>query len=342
MTSTNRDPSTDSESNRVIGIALLAFVPVAFLAVFAIFNFGSENDNRIRETAQVDTQQASTKSSTVSLTEFSVEPNKTVDIVGDDSAPVREPPSAILFSSIAREDPLRAISLLNSVKNDVDNVSAIVRRIVHEWSAQDSDAAADWIVEHYAIDDPLRYTLLKNTLPQLASQDPDKAFKLAIKQPNPDEGPGLDFLVFQEVVLSGELELAKNLLPQVTESTKTYAYEEIGTAMIRKSKIEDALEIGEDLIGPNQVSYYNHVMEVWAEHKPTNLYESLDNLPTSKVKSSAALQLVLSNKDEPVLTDDQIAHAKTFLNSVDKDRLQSVDNRYKSLESVILNGSHVE
>ncbi len=98
MTSTNGGPSTDSESNRVIGIALLAFVPLAFLAVFAIFNFGSDNDNRTRETALVDTQQASTKNSTVSLTEISVKQNTTVDKIGDDSAAVREPPSAALFS----------------------------------------------------------------------------------------------------------------------------------------------------------------------------------------------------------------------------------------------------
>ena len=338
MTSTNGDPSTDSESDRVIGIALLAFVPLGFLAVFAIYNFGSDNDNR----TQVDTQQDSTKSSTFSLTEISLKPSKTVDIVEDDIEAVREPPSVTLFSSIARKDPLRAISLLNSVKYDVDNVSAIVRRIVHEWSAQDPDTAADWIVEHYAIDDPLRYTLLKKTLLQLANQEPDKAFKLAIEQPNPDEGPGLDFLVFQEVVLSGEIELAKDLLPQVNESTKTYAYEEIGSAMIRKSMIESALEIGEDLIGPNRVSYYNQVLEVWAEHNPNNLFESLDKLPTSRVKSTAAKQLLLNNRDEPILNDDQIALAKTFLNSADKSHLQSMDYRYKSLESVILKGSHFD
>lgn len=171
---------------------------------------------------------------------------------------------------------------------------------------------------------------IENTSPQLASQASDKAFTLAVEQPNPDEGSGLDFLVFQEAVLLGEIELAKNLLPQVNESSKSYAYEEIGTAMIRKSMIEDALEIGADLIGPNQVSYYNRVMEVWAKHKPKNLYESLDNVPTSTVKSSAAMQLVLNNRDGPILTDDQIAHAKTFLNSTDKNHLQDVNDRYKS------------
>ena len=68
------------------------------------------------------------------------------------------------------------------------------------------------------------------------------------------------------------------------------------------------------------------MMASWASISPKNLYESLEDLPTSSLKSIAALKLITINRNEPVLTDEQIKHARTFLSSDDETTLKRLDN----------------
>ena len=97
--------------------------------------------------------------------------------------------------------------------------------------------------------------------------------------------------------------------------------------MVRESKTIEAIELGKDLSGRDQQSFYGRMLSTWASSSPKSLYESLENFSTNKLKSSAARQLILSNQRQPVLTDEQIKHARTLLSSDDEATLKRFENR---------------
>ena len=231
------------------------------------------------------------------------------------------------FSKIAGRDPMEAIALVSSVENYVGNTSSIIQEIVFRWSQNDPSAAADWVVNNYAREDPQRQTLLESALRSLARQDPKQAFEIAIEQPARSERFRLEHIVIWEVTQNGDIELAKKLLPQVRESTKMYAYSQIGDAMVRASRTKDALELGEEIIEKEKDRYYRKLVSVWANNDAKDLYTSLEDLPTDNIQSQGALQLILHNWHSSVLTDDQIARARTFLNEGDEAALKRIEDR---------------
>ena len=242
-------------------------------------------------------------------------PREAIENIEKISEEVRLATLETAFARMARQDALEAIGMLSSVENFVGNTSSIAQRIVNHWSVQNPHAAADWVLRNYSQDDPHRRSLLEYVLPRLALQDPDHAFELAMEQPPPDQGHGLELYVIRALAYDGDIERAKILLPRVNENTKLLAYSEVGEAMVRESQIDQAMEMGKEFAATTQRIYFQRVLWQWGRTDPKNLYESLDNLPTSELKSIAATQLILWNKYEPVFTNEQIEHAKTFLSS---------------------------
>ena len=109
------------------------------------------------------------------------------------------------FSEIASQNPLDALAKVSSIENFVGNTSSIVESIVDEWARQKPAAAADWVIQNYTPDDPQGHPLLREILPSLARQNPNKAFELAIEHPNPGTGSGLDYVVMLEIARYGNI-----------------------------------------------------------------------------------------------------------------------------------------
>ena len=232
------------------------------------------------------------------------------------------------FSKLADTDPKGAIEKLSSVEHYVGNTSSIVRSILYRWSYQEPVAAADWVLNTYPIEDPNRRTLLEPVLRIFAFQDPSKAFEIAIAQPVSNDGFGLEVAVMQSITQDGDIDLAKKLLPQVRGGdTKTRVYSLIGGAMIEESKFDEALNFGEELSENEQRQYYGSVLGDWADKDPKNLFASLESLPSDSIKSLASFRLVLNNQYTPVLTDDQIENAKTFLSTLHETHLKRMLER---------------
>ena len=291
----------------------------------------------VREWAKTDAKAALTTVSTFEPSSFSTLlekdiasiwartlPNEVIDSIETIPEQFRLSTLESAFASIARRDPMEALGQLSLVENYVGNTTSLVQKIVLEWSFKKPRAAADWVANSFTQDDPQRRTLLMQVLPRFARQDPNQAFKLALEQPTPSEGISLEQLVIGEIARVGNVEIAKKLLPQVKESAKASVYGIVGQAMVRESQAIEALELGNKL-DEQQKKYYNiQIMSLWAATNPKNLYESLEDLPTSDLESRAALHLILVNRRQPVLSDDQIEHARTLLNSDDQANLDRI------------------
>ncbi len=227
----------------------------------------------------------------------------------------------IAFANIARTDPSEAIAMLSSVENSVGNTSTILASIVSEWSSQQPSVATDWVIDNFVREDPQRRMLLEEALPTLALEDPNKAFELALAQPE-SEGTalGLDFLVFRTIARQGDLELTKTLLPQIRENSEIYAYSELAEVLVETGKTDEAFKLGKGLEEELRQFFYQRVVQDWTWEDPKNLFESLEELPSKELKSKAAERLIANNEWKPLLTDEEIEHAKTFLIAEDKGR----------------------
>ena len=192
-------------------------------------------------------------------------------------------------------------------------------------SFQKPDAAAEWVVNSFALDDPQRFTLLRRVLPYLARQDPNQAFELAIAEPTPSRGVGLVSGVFDALTREGNIELALKLLPRVKED-RVWACVSVGRAMVRDLRTDEALKLGKDFGGREQRIYHQWVLGEWTDNYPKNLFESLEGLSSSSIMSMAATQLIQRNLRDPIFTDDQIDFARTFLNSEDEARVKRSEN----------------
>ena len=244
-------------------------------------------------------------------------------------------PLEVAFSYIAREDPLKAIESLSSVEASVGNTSTILHQIVDQWGIRHPEDATDWLLKDFDQEDPvLLHSLLEEVLPSLARKDPKKAFDIAIEQPTPNERFGLDLQIIWQLTRDGNVETAMSLLPRVRKDSKVFAYNNVGTALVNTGQTFEALELGSDLEQPEQDSYFRRVFQKWAETDPTNLYEALEDLPTSETQSFqsiAASELITRRfQRHQVLSDDQLKRMRSFLNSADKERVQMIE-RFENL-----------
>ncbi|MCY3541979.1 MAG: hypothetical protein OXH31_08775 [Gammaproteobacteria bacterium] len=231
------------------------------------------------------------------------------------------------FSHIARKKPSEAFAKLSAVERYVGGTSTIVRRIVSEWAFQQPDTAADWVLRNYSPDDPERRALIARVVSHLAHKDPHRAFELATAHPSPSGGRGLEEFVIDVIAREGDFEVAKNLLPNLKGDSRRDACVQVGRAMVDQGQYREAVELGKDLPEVNHFYYYDQILNSWAGKKPTVLYDSLENLPTSNIKSRAAFHLLWRNTREPVLSDEQITKARTLLRPRERKSIEIIENR---------------
>lgn len=270
---------------------------------------------------------ASRLENTVAITWARTKPIEVIENIESISEELRINTLESAFWQVATKDPLEAIGMISAAENFVGNTSTIVKQIVYVWSNQNPEAAAEWVVNQYDQDDPIRRQLLESVLSEFASVDPEKAFEFAIAQPVPNEGPGQEYLVMGVITRENNIELAMKLLPRVHENAKGYAYALVAAAMVHDQRTKEALALGTELNESEQVSFYRQVYREWSDANPKNLLESLESLATAAHKSQAAMQLILKNRFEPVLNDEQIDHARTLLSSDHAARLKRIEEQ---------------
>lgn len=233
-------------------------------------------------------------------------------------------PLEVAFAYLTREDPLEAINALSAIEESVGNTSTILHRVVAQWGMLHPEAATNWLLHDFDQEDPyLLNSLLEETLPSLALQDPIKAFEIALEQPTLDPALGLafalDLSVIWKLTLHGNVDQAISLLPRVREGSKASAYQSVASALVDEGQAFEALEMGSDLKTHQQQHYYQQVFQQWAWTDPTDLYESLEDLPSDdaqSLQSFAAFELLTRRfSRDQVLTADQLDRARSFLNS---------------------------
>lgn len=241
-----------------------------------------------------------------------------------------EPPMQLLaaetaIGTVARTSPQEAVKLLEIVADVFEDTSSIEYRLAMSWAPLDPNAALEWVLDESRQDNPRRSDMLGRVVRELTKIDPESAFDVSLEQPVREYGGGMESDVIRDLCRDKNIELAIKLLPRVREESMLYAVSSIGDGLITTGQSKRALLFGEELPESQRTGYYLSVASSWASAKPLEMLEELPRLPDEQ-KSSMAAALAKANKFDPVLSDEQMEHVKTFLNEEDAESVEFWEN----------------
>ena len=222
---------------------------------------------------------------------------------------------AMALGSIARTAPDDALQLMSDMESRGINTATMTFNVAVAWSRHDPGSALDWILSEVDNDHPQYDGMLSTVLASLAHKDAERAFDVALELPESDQPSGLGAEVAVILELSRfDVESAATLLPRVRERFLGRAARIVGEQLVYRGQPHRALELTKLLPEHEHVGLYNTVTRVWARENSPELLSSLPEFTSDTLQSIAARNLIIqSSKLDPVLTDEQIQYAETFL-----------------------------
>lgn len=226
-------------------------------------------------------------------------------------------PLEYALGEIARISPEDALRQLELLADSIEDTSTIVRRIVSFWSEQDPQAAVDWIMSKYTIEDPRRSSLLPDALGRLSLENPNKAMGIALEQPVLEDQSPPEYRIISEMSRDADADSTIAMLarvrPDPRSESRSNAFYFVGRALIRNDRPDDALKLALQLSEAERVEYYADLTWTWAYDKPLQLFEYLEKLPNADVKSTFATALVAANEHLPRLTKQQMEIVRSYV-----------------------------
>ena len=209
---------------------------------------------------------------------------------------------------------------------EYDSRLALANTLVREWSYKDADAAKEWVL-NLPDSDPMRTALIPPLASALVTTDPRAAFQLALEQPIEENNSGsFSSTGYESSILSmiayQDVDLAIELLPQVRESGRNYAYSTIGDALVRNGEVQQALNLASQLPSKEQTQYFHSVSSMWALQDPQSLLKAFDDFPTAEIKSSVALRMSMFNTSTNAYTAKEIERLEEHMNKEDRDKYE--------------------
>ena len=226
------------------------------------------------------------------------------------------------IAEIGKTNPDIAIHQLNSLADEWDDTSTLARSLVNGWAEADPQAALEWVMSASEDFGPRYSSLLSDVLAKLVHIKPLEAFAIATAQPLLPYGDAIEARLIRELSRT-DLVAAVEMLPQVRDEFRSSAYSFVAFALVSDAKVNRALELARSLPDSEQNEYLNHVIWNWARLEPEELFNAIGELPGEEAKSMAAYYLLRNHASTPVLSNEQLDHAKTFLNEEHLERIRN-------------------
>lgn len=212
----------------------------------------------------------------------------------------------------------------------------MAEHIAETWFREDPRAAINWVKSDQEVKD-IRDQLLKVVLKEMTYVDPEQAFQISLDQSIDSSTIGPEAAVIKELAKI-KLDKAMDLLPQVRNSaTMLSAASSVGRRAIELGQSSAIPEIASNLGGSNQSEFYRSLLHVWASDDPQGLYDSLEILPTSELKNSAAVSLYIKNEEGrgTTLNDEQRRIVESYLTEEHRVQLSEFAKKLKNLRYFI-------
>ncbi len=233
-------------------------------------------------------------------------------------------------TAIARttlSSPEKAISQMKQMERFLGNDSRVTAQIVTVWSRYDPRAASDWIVSNIEKSNVECHRLLDVALRRLVVIEPSYALDVALDQPVDENGRGLELSLVKELASNGNTAAAVEMLPSIRGgSARVSALVAIGTGYVREDSPKDALDVASRVPQNYKWYFHNEIFRIWAHEAPRNLFETIEELTSADVRSRAGMQLLIANRSNAELSEDQISFVKSLLTDEDAVRAARLEN----------------
>lgn len=228
-------------------------------------------------------------------------------------------PRAVM--EVAQTSPKDAIHALQQHNISWEDYQ-VLRSIVESWSRLEPTAAWQWVLTNPGIETH-RGNLLNEAVRSIAREQPVLAMELALDQP---AELSLESAVIAAISSSDPLH-AMELLPQIRELRGTSPdspYTSVAYELIRRGNSTLVMDLAEEVPESIHSTFYTNMLSSWANIDPEGLLGTISEFPSAELKSSAAYSLHNTHYARGALTEEQLEHAKSFLNDWD---LQQLENK---------------
>lgn len=219
--------------------------------------------------------------------------------------------------AIARSSPANAIQFLSTLE-DSKQKRELAKTIATNWSQIDVYEALDWATSSQLTDERMRHDVLAIILRELAAKDPELAFQTALIQPIGKDGRGRERGLEADVVAQiarADINKALEMLSLVRDGyTLLEAYRSVGKELVMVGEYDRALKLGEQLPEDTRSSYFNTVLNLWAQEEPEVMFDSIASISNPELRTQAAVNLLTHNAlKAQVFDDDQIKQLTGYL-----------------------------
>lgn len=209
--------------------------------------------------------------------------------------------------AMARTAPTDAMETLNDIA-DPHIRDEVAKTIAIHWARQDVHGALNWIGGNEQLSS-MQDHLVKTVFEELARSDPQLAFETALRYPPGADGKGMEAHVISTLAFGGDLDRAVSLLPETREGkTRGHALENIIHCLVHEEdslRANDAMDLFVQATKTGSVGNMDFTLMNFAWKAPRVLFNSLDELPSQKLRRKAARSLVTHNEDNRVFTEEE-------------------------------------
>lgn len=191
---------------------------------------------------------------------------------------------------------------------------AAARVLVEQWVKKDQAAVVEWVSTHPEIE-AFRSTLLNALAWALVDNDARLAFDVALKQPIPYHGFGLEGEIVADIA-GDDIALALQLLPYVREgTTQVNAYLSVATRLLRKNRTKKIIELGTQLTGPSRRGYFTRISMEWARKDPQGLIGTISEFPSIEIRTFIATVQYHRADSTSIYTEEQRESLRAYFST---------------------------
>ncbi len=238
------------------------------------------------------------------------------------------------LAEIAKTNPEQALQHLESLEAEWVNISTLSDSLVNGWAEADPHGALEWVTSNSEELGSRFRDLLSDVLLVLVHSNPQEALSIAQSHPESMRREGIEVRLIRELSRT-DLDTAIDLLPQVREESLQSVYRNMSFTLCLQGQSKRALGLVRDLPESEKEYYMESVFGYWARFDEEDLFREIENLPSEELKSLAVYHLLAETGDYPVLTKEQLEHAKTLLNENDRNRLRASEQMRERIERVM-------
>lgn len=213
--------------------------------------------------------------------------------------------------SMGRTSPASVPQYLSGITNETTK-EIVAINLALNWAREDPMAVFEWAISDPQIE-KWQHSVLRDAFTNMAKQDPEKAFRLALEQPAMYESVGWEASVVDTVARS-DLDSAMSMLDRVrNDETREETLTWIGQSFMNSGQYDRALEWSEKLKEESRTDFLTRMFWQFPLTSKDIHKSALDRLPTDELREEAAKTLLSRNEWDKKLTPKQIEELNQYV-----------------------------